>query len=637
MSVSRDLANPEPALALALILLALFAAWFRPSAFGFWESPLARLARHRRWSILIAALVPLALRCLLLPLFGVPEPRIHDEFSFLLGSSTLLEGRLANAQHPFWVHFESMHILSRPSYASAFPLAQPAVLALGTMLGHPWIGVWLSVGLMCGTVCWMLQGFVPPRWALLGGLLLGIRLGVSSYWMNSYYGGALAATGGAFVLGALARLRLRPRWRYAVLMGIGLAILANSRTVEGAVYGLLVGAVLAGWIFGEGRPRWQVLIPLGLVLALTGVGMGFYFARVTGSPLTPPYVLYRSTVTMAPHFIWQSPRPEPLYNNRELRNFYTGPEMADFNRARRALVVELFGKLDFYWRFYLGPLLSIPLLAVPWLWQTRENRWMLLMAAGFAPALALQVWHNAHYAAPALGLLILIVVLCMRRLNIWRWRGRPFGRALIQILPLACAAMLVVQILVGPGSSDSLIVAGWRWPRAEGLARARILRTLKDSGEQHLVFVRYGLRHETGAEWVYNEADIDGSRVVWARELDRSSNSKLMAYFKNRRVWLVEPDLPSPKVVPYSSAISRPMPFVSLGAPGIEVLRSVDEVKGKVRAAVKAERLSCDQWNYYFTEVTGVAGPDATPDCYGDDRGNPVDFERYFAWLRQQR
>jgi len=343
-------------------------------------------------------------------------------------------------------------------------------------------------------------------------------------------------------------------------------------------------------------------------------------------------------MTMAPHFLWQTPRPEPLYNNRELRNFYTGPEMADYCKARRRLAADFFVKMASYWRFYLAPLLSIPLLALPWIWRTREVRRMLLMGAGFSLALVVQVWHNPHYAAPGLGLVILLVVLCMRYLNVWRWRGRAFGHTLIQVLPLVCVMMLLLQILIGPGPTDeSLAAAGWRWPRAEGVERARILEKLKNSGERHLVFVRYSLRHETGAEWVYNEADIDRSRVVWARELDRFSNAKLTAYFKDRRVWLVEPDLASPRIVPYSSAEKRPMPFVALGAPGIEVLRLAEEVGRRVRAATAAERLSCDQWNYYFTEATGVTGPDANAGCFGDDRGRPVEFEQYFAWLQRQR
>jgi hypothetical protein len=50
---------------------------------------------------------------------------------------------------------------------------------------------------------------------------------------------------------------------------------------------------------------------------------------------------------------------------------------------------------------------------------------------------------------------------------------------------------------------------------------------------------------------VYNQADIDGARVVWAHELSPESNQRLLAYFINRRVWLVEPDLDPPTLVPY--------------------------------------------------------------------------------------
>jgi hypothetical protein len=54
-------------------------------------------------------------------------------------------------------------------------------------------------------------------------------------------------------------------------------------------------------------------------------------------------------------------------------------------------------------------------------------------------------------------------------------------------------------------------------------------------------------------EWVYNEADIDGSKVVWAREMDSVQNRKLVEYFKDRHVWLVEVgrDGSSPELKPY--------------------------------------------------------------------------------------
>jgi len=85
------------------------------------------------------------------------------------------------------------------------------------------------------------------------------------------------------------------------------------------------------------------------------------------------------------------------------------------------------------------------------------------------------------------------------------------------------------------------------------LRRAGILNDLSRQPGQHLILVRYGHPHYIHDEWVYNGADIDSAKVVWARELGTEQDQKLMKYFAERHVWLVEPDTSS-ELKPYPAA-----------------------------------------------------------------------------------
>nr|MDQ2901885.1 hypothetical protein [Acidobacteriota bacterium] len=172
-----------------------------------------------------------------------------------------------------------------------------------------------------------------------------------------------------------------------------------------------------------------------------------------------------------------------------------------------------------------------------------------LLAMFFLFALAPQVWHSPHYAAPATGLVFLIVTFGMRRLRGWTIAGRRFGPWLSRTL-LVASVIFMLRI----GSVHAARDPGSRWigwaTRAEGFNRETILRQLPP-GERHLIVVRYGPRHDPNREWVYNDADIERARVVWARDKGSFDNGELLRHFHDRQIWLLRADDTPPDLTPY--------------------------------------------------------------------------------------
>jgi len=525
-------------LTLTLATPPLGARWVRRA-----EGAFRRLARHRAAAIALVGLLAFGGSAAVSFLWRFPIPSGHDEFSYLLAADTFASGRLTNPPHPLWVHFESMHILQQPTYASKYPPGQGLVLALGQVLtGAPAVGVWLSVALACAGLTWMLQAWLPPAWALLGGLLAVFRLGLFSYWAQSYWGGAVAALGGALLFGALRRFVRRPQTRDALWLGLGLALLANSRPYEGLLVGLVAGAVLCRGLLGKSGPPIRVALkrvglPLGLVLSLTAGAMAYYNYRVTGDPLRLPYQVHEATYSMAPVFLWQRPRPSPRYRHQALLDFHwrrAFPYM--HQRSLSGFLADRVNALREFWLFYLGLALTVPLVMLPW---TLKDWWMrlaLLTCGVLAAGLLAETWLNLHYAAPITALLYALVLQSMRYLRVWRWRGSPAGRVLVW-------AIVVLCVLSAP--QLRLKLPAW------SLHRVRLLASLQKDRDRHLVLVRYGPRHNPNFEWVYNAADIDGAKVVWAREMDAARNRELLAYFNDRRAWLLEADAGPPRLTPY--------------------------------------------------------------------------------------
>jgi len=539
-------------IAFALGVIALLFPRAAQSPFDRVERTLASLSERRTLAIGALFLAVIAVRVLALPFLHVPVPGIHDEFSYLLLSDTFAHGRLTNPTHPMWISFETFHVNWFPTYSSMYPPAQGAALAVGQVLGDPWIGVLLSDAAMCAAILWMLQAWLPARWALLGAAIVALKLGVASYWMNSYWGGAVAAIGGALVLGAAARIVKRARIRDALLLGLGIAILANSRPYEGTLFCVPVAVWLLWWLMGRTKSKdvlrvrlTKIVIPLTAVVALTAVWMGYYNWRLTGNALLMPHVLNTRTYHTAPLFLWEQPKPEMHYRNQQFEDFYNGWERENYHQTRADIFRVSWEKLFRGGVTYFWPCLLLALPALPFVLRDRKMRLPWIIAVIGVAGVFIVIWSNAHYAAPITCVLYLLVVQTIRHLRTMRIGTRPVG--------LALSRAMVLSLFLGTGIHVVRHVCDPLFWTCQGdPSRTAITNKLGQTPGKHLIIVRYAEDHNIHDEWVFNGAEIDDAKVLWAREINPEQDAKLLAYFKDRTIWLVTPDEDNTYLEPYT-------------------------------------------------------------------------------------
>jgi hypothetical protein len=547
-------------MAAGLALLALLFPRAAQNTFDPVERALANFSERKSLAVLTVFLAVIAFRLLALPLLRVPVPGIHDEFSYLLMSDTFTHGRLANPTHPLWISFETFHVNWLPTYASMYPPAQGIALALGQTLGNPWIGVLLSDAAMCAAILWMLQAWLPARWAFLGGAIVALKLGIASYWMNSYWGGAVAAIGGALILGGLARIVKRARGRDALWVGLGVAILANSRPYEGVLFCVPAGAWFLWWLSGKTKSRdalhirlRRVVAPLAIALVLTAAWMGYYNWRLTGNALLMPHVLNTRTYHTAPLFLWEHPKPEMHYRNQQFEDFYNGWERENYHHTGADVLRVSWEKLFRGGITYFWPALLLTLPALPLVFRDRKMRLVWVTVVIGIGGVFVVIWSAAHYAAPITCAIYLLAVQAIRHLRTMHIFARPVGRALSRAIVLGL--LLDTSVNVARGVCDPLF-----WTCEGDPSRAAIAEKLGHTPGKHLIIVRYTEDHNIHDEWVYNGAEIDNSKVLWARELAPEQNAKLLAYFKDRKVWLVTPDTDNTYLEPYTPPGSPTVP-----------------------------------------------------------------------------
>lgn len=545
-----------------MIAIAIAAPKFGDRAFRAIARVCRRVARYRKTAIASVALLVFGLELTLACCVHWPQPSVHDEFAYLLSADTFAQGRLTNPTHPMWEHFDSYHIIQRPTYQAKYQPAQGAALAMGQFLfGEPIVGAWLFLATACAAVCWMLYGWLPPRWALLGGILAVMSPGVLVVWGQGYWGGGIPMLGGALVYGALPRIVRHQRTRDAVFLAMGLVVLANCRPYEGLVISIPAGLVLLVWLVRSQRSQWHTVLrttvlPIMAVLISAGVWMSYYNYRVTGDPLQLPYQVWLEKRGYGLDRIIGLSRLD-AQETHELASV-AEVDSKSLSRLEQQRAAHLFTrrpviKLVHYYIFYFRFALGIALLAMFWVVR---RPWMRLAVATTGVMLAVVVAEGTaahpHYLAPATCLVAVIVVQGLRYIRQWTWNGRPTGLFLARAIPVICVASMMFYLGVTFRAQPYPKWKDW------SLDRADMISNFEQGADQHLVVVRYKPDHVHHFEWVYNAADIDGAQVVWAHELDREKNRDLLQYFRNHKVWLLQADVEPRKLIPVQNPFALP-------------------------------------------------------------------------------
>jgi hypothetical protein len=202
-----------------------------------------------------------------------------------------------------------------------------------------------------------------------------------------------------------------------------------------------------------------------------------------------------------------------------------------------------------YYRFFFLPPLYLALIGFLFALKEKPLRWVAVTLAIFALGTNLFPYLLVHYLAAVTCLFILASVAGLRQIS-------RVNTEIAFVLIVLCVGEFMfwytLHLFEMPSVYSLLDYETWnainhRNPQR----RIEVQRQVDAIAGPLLVFVRYSPRHVYQEEWVWNKADIDNSRVVYARDLGAEEDQKLIAYYPKRKVLLLEPDFATPKLSTY--------------------------------------------------------------------------------------
>ncbi len=490
-----------------------------------------------------------------------PVPSMHDDFGNLLVASTLLEGRLTNPVPSAWQSMETFHIVLQPTYATKFPIGLGAMLAVGKLLtGSFAVGLWLSAALACSAISWMITAHFPRRWGFAAGVFAATHPCWQNGWSQEFTNGWLAIAGVALVFGGLLRIRRSYRSESSTgtrtfagsltaVVGAGCVLTLFSRPFEGGLVCGLLGLYFLRTLIARrltlSSRFWRAALPGAAVLAC-GLCLQLVINHsITGDYLQLPYQLHEKQYGVAPVLIWQKPH-EPSMGHRFLEQvkFHRGWSMEEFQKAASfqgyfTLLQTRVGYSINHWGNFLA-LAPVCLLALG-----AERRRLI----GFIGLLLIAFliincipWAMPQYVSPLIPVVLFIA--CAVARGIFQRLVHQFS---LSAHRLRIEALLLVCILLFHGCSTcrtaydrSHFRSGWEKTVAD--QRAAMVYELESLPGNDLVLVKYQPNHNVHFEWVFNEANLERSSVIWARWGSAEMNDNVLKSYAGRKNWLLEFD-----------------------------------------------------------------------------------------------
>jgi 4-amino-4-deoxy-L-arabinose transferase-like glycosyltransferase len=373
--------------------------------------------------------------------------------------------------------------------------------------------------------------------------------------MNSYWGGALAATSGCLVFGSLPRLRERWRKCDAALLGFGFGVHMLCRQFESLLLFFAIVLFFLPLVFRSSERRNFLrasAVALAAVVPVIVLILLQNRAVTHGWTMLPEQLSQYQYGVPTSLTIQQNPTPHvPLTPQQELdykaQALMHGP---DTDTPSRFLL-----RLEYrvrYYRFFFLPPLYIALIAFLFSLRDRRLLWIAITLLIFAVGTNLFPYLLVHYLAAVTCLFVLASVAGLQQISRLRIRNINVGAEIVRVLVLLCFAEFAVwyglHLFESPAVYPILRYETWDSIGYADDRRALVDKQLAVIPGQLLVFVRYSRHHVYQDEWVWNSADIDSSRIVYARDLGPDDDKKLIRYYPHRKVLLLEPDDSPPKL-----------------------------------------------------------------------------------------